>query len=212
DVEVEALADDTPAVKEIATRLASGTKRADIEAAIERMTAGLQSVDHGSSEPALTELGKLLGAEAYKPPGQGRCDSAWCWSERIWIAVEAKTEHEPDGDIPMKDIRQANTQLESLAADRGVSIPTLSVDVIVSPRSRIHADAVAIARPFVYVVQPKTLRELADSIQDAWKDLLVRYRGHSGADLENLVRRVFAEYRTLPTQVRERLTTDPVRP
>jgi hypothetical protein len=212
DVDVEALADDTPAVKEIAARLAAGIKRADIEAAIERMTAGLESVDHGNSEPALTELGQLLGAEAYKPPGQGRCDSAWCWAERIWIAVEAKTEHGPDGAIPMKDIRQANTQLESLAADRGVSTPTLSVDVIVSPRSRVHADAVAIARPFVYVAQPGTVRELAASVRGAWNDLLVRYRGHTGADLENLVRRVFAEYRTLPTQVRERLTADPVRP
>ena len=212
EIEVEAQADDTPAVKQISARLAAGVKRAEIDAAISRMDEGLASIDHGMSEPALTELGRLLGADAQKPPGQGRCDSAWCWGERLWIAVEAKTEQEPDGELSMRDIRQANTQLDSLAADRGVSVPELSVDVIVSPRARVHPDAVAIALPFVHAVQPATMRSLAADVQSAWNELFVRHRGFTGADSENLVRRVLAEYRLLPTQVRERLTNDPVRP
>jgi hypothetical protein len=212
DIEIEAQTDDSPAVKKIAARLKKGVKKADIDAAIERMHSGLASIEHGKSEPALTELGKLLGAEAAKPAGQGRCDSAWCWSERIWIAVEAKTEQDPDGELAMKDVRQANTQLDSLANDRGVTVPDLSIDLIVSPRERVHTDAVAIARPFVYLTHPDAVRQLASKVQAAWTELLLRQRGHTGQDLEDLVRRLLAEHRLLPTQVRDRFTADPIRP
>ena len=112
----------------------------------------------------------------------------------------------------MKDVRQANTQLDSLANDRGVTVPDLSIDLIVSPRERVHTDAVAIARPFVYLTHPDAVRQLASKVQAAWTELLLRQRGHTGQDLEDLVRRLLAEHRLLPTQVRDRFTADPIRP
>jgi hypothetical protein len=41
-------------------------------------------------EPAMTKLGYLLGAEAQKPPGSGRCDSTWCWDHHLWLAIDAR--------------------------------------------------------------------------------------------------------------------------
>ena len=108
----------------------SNVKRATIEAAVDRMTKGIVAVEHEKSEPALTELGRLLGAEASKPDGQGRSDSVWCWDGRVWIAVEAKSEQDPEREIALRDVRQANTQLAQLAEDRGAGIPILAAVII----------------------------------------------------------------------------------
>jgi len=51
----------------------------------------------------------------------------------------------------------------------------------------------------------------AADVASAWNELFTRMPGHTGAQLLVLVRRVFSEHRTLPTQVRERLTVLPVR-
>jgi hypothetical protein len=70
DHTVEIDADDTPAVRAIAARLTNGTKRSTIEQQLERMIAGLAAVEAPKVEPALTELGVLLGADASKPQGR----------------------------------------------------------------------------------------------------------------------------------------------
>jgi len=44
----------------------------------------------------------------------------------------------------------------------------------------------------------------------AWQDLLNRSAGHTGDDLQLLVRRIFGGHQVLPSQVRERLTETPV--
>ena len=207
---VEEDADDTPAVKAIARRLAEGVKRKEINAAITRMNDGIGEIDHRKSEPALVELGRLLGAESCKPPGQGRADAAWCWGERIWIGLEAKSEQSADGEITLRDVRQANTQLDQLADDRGVGRPSLAADVIISPRTRVADEAVTAANPEVFLVQPAAVRELADSIVQCWDKLLLTSHGHTGRDLEALVRKTLAEGNALPTQAFERLTAAPV--
>ena len=208
---VEDDADDTPAVRATARRLENGVKKAAIDAAVERMRKGLQAVEHGESEPGLTELGGLLGAEAFKPAGQGRCDSAWCWGERVWIAVEAKSEQNQDRELALRDIRQANTQLSQLADDRGVGAPTLSAVVIASPRTQIVGEAVTAAQADVYLAHPDSFRALGEDAALCWERLLLTHKGHTGFDLDALVRRTMAEHQVLPTQVFERLTAEPVR-
>lgn len=136
---VEEDADDTPAVRNIARRLENNPKQAQIVAAVSRMMDGLRSSEHQKFEPALTELGRLLGADAEKPVGPGRCDWAWCWDSRVWIAIEAKTEEDPDGPVPLRDVRQANTQLNQLSEDRGVGAPALSAVIIACARTRLRS-------------------------------------------------------------------------
>ncbi|MFK5282224.1 hypothetical protein ACI3PL_21950, partial [Lacticaseibacillus paracasei] len=83
----------------------------------------------------MTKLGTLVGAAAVKPAGDGRCDSTWCWDNELWLALEAKSNHDPTGVVPHKDVRQANDQLRLLAAERGVGIaPVGSATIIISPK------------------------------------------------------------------------------
>ena len=82
-------ADDTPGVRENARRLEDKIKKVTIDSAVERMRKGIAAVEHEKSEPALTELGRLLGAEAFKPEVKGRSDSVSCWDGRVWIAIDA---------------------------------------------------------------------------------------------------------------------------
>ena len=208
---MEADADDTPAVRAIVGRIEGGVKRGAIEEQVKRMNSGLGDHTASQFEPGLTELGRLLGAEASKPAGQARCDSAWCWDERLWLAMEAKSEHGADGEITVKDVRQAGTQLRSLAADRGVDIPETSASVIVSPRNSVAPDAADAAEDHVHLVAPDAIRGLAADAAAAWEELLNRSPGHTGAALHNLVRQIFSGRRSLSTQVRERLTVLPVR-
>ena len=70
---------DAHAVATVASTLGAGVNQGTIRRRIGEIHAGLEQRDPGKYEPALTELGKLLGATASKPPGTGRCDSTWCW-------------------------------------------------------------------------------------------------------------------------------------
>ena len=51
-----------------------------------------------------------------------------CWDGRVWIAIDAKSEESPDREIPLRDVRQANTQLTQLAED--VRVPWVRVPEI----------------------------------------------------------------------------------
>ncbi len=208
---VEEDADDTPAVREVAKRLREKVKRSAVEAVIDRMREGIAEVEHQKSEPALTDLGRLLGAESFKPAGQGRADCAWCWDERVWIAVEAKSEQSPAGEVGLRDIRQTNTQLAQLAEDRGVGIPALAAVVLASPRTVVADEAVTAARPEVHLAHPDVLRALGEDIARCWDKLLLTSHGHTGQDLETLIRKTMAEHEVLPTQVFERLTAAPIK-
>lgn len=198
-------------MKEVARRLEDSVKRATIDGAVERMRVGLAAVEHERSEPALTELGRLLGAEASKPVGRGRCDSAWCWDGRVWIAIEVKSEQDPQGEIALRDVRQANTQLTQLAEDRGVGAPTLSAVIIASQRTQVADEAVTAAHAHVFLVPPEAFRALGEDIARCWDRLVLTHYGHTGRDLETLVRKTMAETQVLPTQIFERLTAEPIR-
>lgn len=208
---VEEDADDTPAVREMARRLRDKTKRSDVKAAADRLRNGVSEVEHKKFEPALKELGTLLGAESFKPQGPGRADCVWCWDERVWIATEAKSEQSPSGEISLNVIRQANTQMGQLADDRGVGIPALAATVIASPRTTVADEAVTGAHPEVHLAHPVTFRDLSENINQCWNELLLTHRGHTGQDLEALVRKTMAKHRILPTQVFERLTSSPIK-
>ncbi|MGC4778627.1 DEAD/DEAH box helicase [Micromonospora chalcea] len=208
---VQISADDTPAVQKIAELLAKGVKRASHEALVTSINEGLAATEAAKFEPALSSLGALLGAEAFKPPGHGRCDSAWCWDERIWLAIEAKSGQDPTKAVPLRDVRQANTQLRQLAADRGLAAPPDgSASVIVSPRGGVDPEAINGAEHHVYLAEPAHLLAIAADTAAAWEELLSQAPGQRADDLQRLVRNVLGRNRVLPTHVLSRLTTTPL--
>ncbi|MFE4456827.1 DEAD/DEAH box helicase family protein [Nocardia tengchongensis] len=176
------------------------------------MVRGLGEVSHTRYEPALTELGFFLGAEAAKPQGSGRSDSNWCWGNTMWFALEAKSEHtKPEGLVPHNDIRQVNDQLKLLAADRGHDgIPTGSITAIISPRLGVDPSGAIGAAEHSHLVHPDTMLELAREVDRAWTDLIGKRTGQDPAQFQRLVATAFTQHGILPSQVRDRLTEHPV--
>lgn len=203
--------EDSSAVAMIVSHLSAGVNIGKHNRRVGEMVAGLGERDPGKYEPALTALGKMLGAEASKPPGNGRCDSTWCWENHLWLAMEAKSDHEPTGVISHHEIRQANDQLQLLTADRGhTPPPPRSVTVIISPKPAVNIDGVKGAQPHVYHVDPVDIVTLANDVAQAWSEILATKHGRTPSELADLVRQTMFGHGVLPTQVRETLTYDPV--
>ncbi|MBP2376442.1 hypothetical protein JOF46_004431 [Paeniglutamicibacter psychrophenolicus] len=202
---------DAHAVSTVATMLDAGVNQGTIHRRIAEMRSGLDQRDPAKYEPALTELGKLVGATASKPPGTGRCDSTWCWGNELWLALEAKSDHEPTGVVPHKDIRQANDQLRLLAADRGVdAAPADSATIVISPKPSIHDDGIKGAESHVHLITPSTMVEVASDVSSAWEELLARSTNRTLQELRQHVAETFNARGVLPSQIHERVTHDPV--
>lgn len=181
-----------------------------LDARCAEMLAALAQSQSEPYEQGLALLGTLLGAQSSKPPGRGRTDSAWVWPN-LWATIEAKSEQQPEGRVAMELVRQANTQLDSLAADRGQSAPPGSFSVIASPRRMIDPDAVPIARPHLHLVHPEALLALAGDAVRSWVQVRGAVLGVAESAQQNLVTQVLWEHQLLPTQVRDRLTRTSVR-
>ncbi|MBO0983838.1 DEAD/DEAH box helicase [Rathayibacter sp. SD072] len=202
---------DALAVSKIAGRLASGVNQATVLRRLGAIHAGLAERAAGKYEPALTDLGKLLAADAFKPEPKGRCDSVWPWGNELWLAVEAKSDHEPTGVVPHKDVRQANDQLRLLASDAGVeAAPIGSATILVSPKPGIHEDGVAGAESHVHFAPPSAIEEIAHDVDSAWGELLAKASGRTEVQLRGLVADTLNSCGVLPSQVHERLTRDPI--
>lgn len=202
---------DANAVNAVAAALCAGANQGKFRRRIGGIREGLGERDPGKYEPALTELGKLVGADASKPPEAGRCDSTWCWGNDLWLALEAKSDHEPTGVVPHKDIRQANDQLRLLAADRGVDVvPPESATILISPKPGIHEDGINGAELHVHFAAPAALAELAFDVASAWDELLTKSAHRTLPQLRQLVADTFNARGVLPLQIHERLTRDPV--
>lgn len=198
---------DEIAIDNIVTKLTGRFVPAKIEKELDEMVLGLEQDSSGGYEPALTVLGKFLGAESFKPGGSGRCDSAWCWDNGRWLTIEAKSEEHSDGLLPLRDIRQANTQLDQLAADRGREYaPTGSQSILVCDRLVIHPDHAQTANSNVFLCSTDTVAQIAYDVNTVWLNLLTAsarsgpkriFRAH--------VKDTLTDNGCLPTQVIDRL-------
>lgn len=171
--------------------------------------AGLSDIHAEPYERALTELGRLLGADAYKPRGSARTDSAWIW-RHWWLAIEAKTEEKPDAPVSPGTIRQVNDQLKTLAHDRDEVVPDDSAVLLVEPRELVDPTAAVIAEPFVYLTLPARILDLARDAIEVWKQVRAQAKGMTDEQTLALARRLMSEHHVLPSDVQARLLVDPV--
>lgn len=175
------------------------------------MLANLNQQVAAKYEQGLVALGDLLGAESFKPPGKGRADAGGLWGS-FWMTIEAKSEQQSEGMLSMEYVRQTGTQLESLAHDRDLNEPPEGcISVVVTPRSVVDPDAVPIAPPHVYLSTPQLILDIAHDADRAWKELRGVANGAPAEALGSDVARVLWEHRVMPTQVRDRLSRDPIR-
>lgn len=179
---------------------------AKLKSKFEKMLDGLSHVDHKSYEPELTQLGLFLGAYAFKPSGDSRTDSAWCWDETQWISVEAKSEHTIDGVIGVTDTLQVNGHLSLVSEDRKVAIPIASAAVMVSPRTLVHKDAIAVADVNSYRVTPNDIHALATEVERMWTGMQVLVRIKIPSERTDGVIKLLEQHRLRPEDILDRLT------
>jgi len=174
------------------------------------MLVDLARTDAGPYELALVELGYLLGADSFKPKGQGRTDAAWLWDE-LWITVEAKSEQTTEM-LSMDYVRKANTHLASVAADKSIDeAPAGSVTVIAATSELVDPDAVPISNDNLHLVSVDVILSLAHETNRAISQVRTTIAGLSIEDARETVGKLMWDYRILPTQVRELLTRDPIK-
>ncbi|NYI98235.1 hypothetical protein HNR12_004512 [Streptomonospora nanhaiensis] len=205
---------DMVAVNAIVARLRGRLHRKRINEDLDEMQEALAQDEAPRYERGLTTLGAFLGAEASKPRGQGRCDSAWVWGTAMWMTIEAKSEEQDDGLLPLKDVRQANTQLDQLAVDRGTDHPPAgSPAIIVSDKLSVDPQHAPVANPSVYLASTGSMREIARDVAVVWEDLLTTAVGIASEQAQKQhVRSVMTENGCLPSQVIDRLTQNRIRP
>lgn len=176
--EIQPVPEDVDAVNQIVARLRGRLKPKQINTDLTEMQDALAQDEAARYERGLTILGSFLGAEAFKPKGHGRCDSAWVWGTAIWMTIEAKSEERDDGLLPLKDVRQANTQLDQLAVDRGMDHPPAgSATIIVSDKLSVDPQHAQVANPNVYLASTGVMRGMAGDVSVVWDDLLTTAAG-----------------------------------
>ncbi|MFY1696001.1 DEAD/DEAH box helicase [Solwaraspora sp. WMMA2101] len=212
--EVSLAGADTVAINAIVARLMGQLKPNKIKVDLQAMCAGLAQDNAAPYEEALTTLGTYLGANAFKPAGQGRCDSAWLWDTAMWLTIEAKSEQHSDGFLPLKDIRQANTQIDQLAADQGLDHPPAgSPTLLVSDRLTVAPEHAPVANPNVYLASTETVRQIAGDVDAVWRDLLATTAQQEPVHIfRRHVQDLLTENGCLPTQVLDRLMQERIRP
>lgn len=202
---------DAAAIAAVAAAVEGGVAAGRHDRRVDEMTSALAQRDPSRYEPALTVLGSLLGAHSEKPAGTGRCDSTWCWDNELWIAVEAKSDHDSGGVVPHKDVRQANDQLRLLCSDRHVEIPPPnSATVIVSPKAAVDPTGARGAEAHVHLTSPDDIAQIARDAATAWREIIAGRAGRTGDSLRTLVADALARHSVLASQVLDRLTQSQV--
>lgn len=205
---------DLVAVNNIVAKLTGQFNPNKVRATLKDMREGLTQDSSGRYEAALTTLGTLLGATASKPSGPGRCDSAWLWDTSMWLAIEAKSEEYADGLLPLKDIRQANTQLDQLAADQSAEhAPAGSPTILVSDRLSVAPEHAPVANPNVYLASTEIVRQISGDVEALWDDLLAAAAKQGPLHIfQRHVQDMMTENGCLPTQILDRLMQYRIRP
>jgi hypothetical protein len=65
-------------------------------------------------------------------------------------------------------------------------------------------------RSHVHFAAPPLIAEIAYDVSSAWQEILAKRAGRNSAQLRELVTETFSSRGTLPSQLLERLTRDPV--
>ena len=79
-------------------------------------------------------------------------------------------------------------------------------------RPTVAPDGITSAEPHVYLTTPGTVSDLAHDAADAWASILAGRAGLTGASLHIMISAALARHSVLPSQVRDRLTQQPVAP
>ena len=181
------------------------------EAQMNAFEKGMASSDATPFETSLSELGRFLGWNAYKPNGSAKPDSVWVMSDRRAIAVEAKSNEKPSNSVSVKTVRQALTHATTVKNDGVVASNGQITVIVVSSRTSVDVDAAALAGDLRYLHIDR-LRELGNRVVAVLRSL--RAELGSGTDVSVAVAAIQAKYRAIgfmPRDVDNYLTSVPLK-
>jgi hypothetical protein len=175
---------------------------------VRRLTDLTRSVRDGLAQPgapqferALAGLGQLAGAEVLPRSGQdAEPDAVWVFGQDLWVALEAKSECVPGGQVAARDAREAGTHLNYAAATLGVDAPAGSFAVIISPHDDVHPAAARVAGPYVYLTTPAVISGIASRLTGAWDTVRTQTRGLDPEQAKPVISSVLRARRALPSQ------------
>ena len=111
-----------------------------------------------------------------------------------------------------RDIRQASDQLKLLKEDRGTDrVPPDSAIIIISPKPGVNSEGAKSADTNLYLIPPTVLSKIASDLVSAWDCVLVSdVKSMTDPQLRERVEKEFFNRALLPSQIHERLTSDPI--
>jgi hypothetical protein len=182
--------------------------RASFDDEVARMRAQLLANEAAPYEEALVFLGSLLGAMSSGNNGATAApDASWVFDSLSWIGWEAKSNADAAGELGAGDVRQAGSHLRYIRTERSEAIPSQSITFLMTPQTRVHPSARAVAEDHVFLVRPRQVVEVFDAAVIAWRRL--RSRGLKVVR-EGDVLAALAEAKVLPSEWIVRLATEPL--
>ncbi|MGH3040989.1 MAG: hypothetical protein ACRDNG_04485, partial [Gaiellaceae bacterium] len=163
----------------------------------------LARTDATQFEIGLETLGALLGFEAERPAGRAHPDGAWREGTALWIVFEAKTGEGPEKPVSPKAVRQALTHADWVRANLDWPDPARTQVVLVTPRRKVSPDAAGIARDLC-LVPPQAIKELAESVVTAHRDVRGRAPGQTDDQLAEMMARGFVQQELTTEKIVER--------
>jgi predicted secreted protein len=193
------------------TRIASSPLRtkppAKFSAFLTSVTDGLAQDKAPPYEEALAGLGELAGATLLaRAGGDAEPDAVWMFGPLLWVAFEAKSDAEPDGEIPAKYAREADSHLNYAEASTSDTAPPASFAVMINPQETVHHAAAKVSGPRLYLVTPPVIADIADRLAAAWESIRTQTRSMQPAEAEPLIAGILKACSALPSQWLPRLT------
>lgn len=199
---------DVAAARRILAALPRLGRAGSFDGEISRMRAQLLATEASPYEEALVFLGTLLGAESSGNRGATAApDASWVFDTISWVGWEAKSNAETAGELGAGDVRQAGSHLRYIRAERDEAIPSDSVTFLMTPQTRVHPSAKAVAEDHVFLVRPVQVIELFDAAVTAWRK--IRSRGQNSLDESDVIA-ALTEAKALPSTLITRLATKPL--
>jgi len=192
EVEAEVIDELTPlAVEAIRNRLQEwGLIGKKFEDRMGGALADIRSDGHRNFHRGLDVLGQMLGFEAEEPKGSATPDCVWSLGDALYVVHEAKTEHTPDDAIGVNDVRQAQSHVNWVKANRPSNKNTSIVCVMETPRECVNKEALPHANTLCRA-HPNEVRALTEEIMAVLRSARSAASGMSDeAILEDLMKRL----------------------
>ncbi len=201
DAEVENL--DSRAIR-IAEELIPLARSPRVDRHISDLEAWINSDEAPSFERGLERLGRMLGFDAVRPAVSAAPDSAWRDGDDhlLW---EAKSEQLEGGNISARIVRQANTHPTWVRRELDWADDARAITFLVSPRTEVDRDAVAVATEHVRLCGLEAARRLASDVAALWQALVPRVPGLTSTEAAELIAREIAQRALLTEALSDRL-------